>query len=212
MKFIFLNSSHLGLNPVKKADFMGRVTEAMNNKFQNSGVYVINDNSILDRLPIDSEVKTIFVHNNPNIEISGGAEALGVSNGIWAEVNVDDFDPSVFEKLDPTTSLANQVGTVASHEGFHLFGPRGHSLLEGNLMSAGPENHAALFDGDGKGLEFTDFQKDLLRLGDEIDETQLSNLEEMFNQSSEQLFEYFGGIEFEDIEGFDIADFLDQIT
>jgi hypothetical protein len=209
MKLIIINDRFLNVNDVFKESFIKQVIHTMNQKFEGTNVHVVHQDTQIENLSGIDSAKSVLIHNDPSKEISGGSEALGVSNGEYAEVNVADFNFEVLSsKADMANSLAKQVGTVAAHESYHLYGPSGHSLESNNLMSDGTKLDSELFEKDGIDLEFTQLQKEALKSSETLDGLSLAEVESEYSQfKMTNMLDTDDNLDLDDINSTHLGDF-----
>jgi len=202
MRTLYIDFDKLNITPDLKELFSKEILSTIKEKYKDSQIYITDNQEAASIASEHGAVKTIYIHNDQIIDFSD--EALGnafPSEGI-AEVDVSDF---VNQGFHLTGDLAEKIGTVAAHEGYHLLGPIGHSLEGGNLMSTGELIIDDLMNNNGQNLEFTNLQKALLLEDVNYDSgVDLSAIEQVYEQ------DYSNLVEIEDIQDalFDILDSL----
>jgi len=161
IKILYLNFEFLrGAFLPDREMFIKTVEQVVESKYSDTGVEVVWNEKLARMLETQTgaSVKEVFVHDQPFIDASPDGLGCAATRIGGAEVDITDFSPDL-----PSESLARQVGTVAAHEGGHLFLPTGHSIDAPNLMSEGPLTYERLEATDGEGLDFTEAQKCMLR-------------------------------------------------
>ena len=206
MKVLFVDFSHLRNIPEPfKSELTATTMKTIRSKYEGTSVFITDSQEAAKIANSDGAMNTIRIHNMPELDNNDPALGNAIPEINTAEVNLEDFINQGFGTTPEI--LGEQIGTVASHEGFHLLGPSGHSVLVDNLMSDGELTSDSLVETGGANLEFTDLQKAILN-GD-LDETTLLKLSEIEEVYSEWLEDIVSSINI-DIDDL-FVEFLDSI-
>ena len=157
---ILLNTTYLNYPDDLKIELMDTVKACMIEKFSGTGVIITEDSMTATQFLSEgnNDLRVIALHNMEDVApITPGALGVAVHGTDLGFVSVDEF------RAPDVRSLAEQIGTVASHEAGHLFLPHGHSIDSPNLMSEGDSLNETLTEDNGRSLAFTDVQKALIR-------------------------------------------------
>jgi hypothetical protein len=157
---VLLNSEFLTFPEDVKAELIDTVKASMIEKFADTGVFITDDSMAATQFLLEgnTDLRVIAIHNLPNLETLT-PESLGVA---IRGADIGFVSVTGFQAPD-ISSLAEQVGTVASHEAGHLFLPPGHSVDNLNVMNDGENLNETLSRDNGGSLDFTDLQKALIR-------------------------------------------------
>lgn len=205
MKTIYVDFNNLSNVPESfKNDFTGKIMETIRQKYEGTNVFITDNPNAAEIAHESGSLKSIVVHNNQILDDSDDALGTSFTEEEVAEIDLQDF----LDKGYGTTSevLGEQVGTVAAHEGFHLLGPGGHSMMDNNLMSEGGLISDKLKESGGTELEFTDLQKSILNNDNNIGSSMtISEIEESYHEWLEEIVD---ANNLEDI----FVDFLDSLV
>ena len=172
MKVLYINFDYLKFDSGKQKFLEEHIINTIKDKFSDTEVFVTTSKEMAHTIVQHARPKTIFIHNDDELNISGEAGYGMRIHRDFAEVNVDQISQSLFNG-DYEADLdifGNQIGTIASHEAGHLFLPPGHSIVGVNLMSDGAVNNQYLLTNQMDKLQFTDFQKNIIRGDVQINE------------------------------------------